>query len=292
MINSRYLLRVQAKLYLFSFLTVLGYASVIANNVYANTTPIEPVHYAYANYLGSGIYKTTGQDVTLINLPFSYQLGQEGQTTYGLRLPLSVGFFDFSYQDLPELDFPSSVGTITFTPGIEFSQQVTDDLVLETYLDFGYAKNLTADRDVTVHSAGISSLYYFNLNQFDSIWANRIYYAGYQGNSVDVSDQYAAIQTGIDIGFPVRYQLLGYRFQPRAFTSLFWYFNEAKFDLPLTKLASSKQEVTLTNSAEIGFTLKFDKRIGYSWAGIDRIGLSYRYSKNINVFRLLFSFPI
>ncbi len=67
---------------------------------------IEPVHYAYANYLGSGIYQTTGQNASLISMPFSYELGHEEKTTYSLRLPVSVGFFDFELADLPNLDLP------------------------------------------------------------------------------------------------------------------------------------------------------------------------------------------
>lgn len=253
---------------------------------------IEPVHYAYSNYLGSGIYRTSGQNVTLINLPFSYEIGQEGQTTYGLRLPVSLGFFDFSFDDVPDLDFPSSVGTFTFTPGIEFAYRVNENFVLETYIDVGYAKNLTTDRDVIVHSAGLSSLYYFDVKSYDSIWSSRIYYAGYNGHSYNASDLYAAIQIGIDTGLPVHYKFLGIRFQPRIFASVFWYFNEVDFELPAKTFSEKEREVTLTNSAEIGITLKLDETIGYSWAGIDRIGISYRYSKNINVIRLLFSFPI
>ena len=236
---------------------------------------IEPVHYAYSNYLGSGIYRTSGQDVTLINLPFSYEVGKEGQTTYGLRLPVSLGFFDFSFDDVPDLDFPSSVGTITFTPGIEFAYRVNENLVLESYIDIGYAKNLTTHRDVTVHSAGLSSLYYFDIENYDSIWSSRVYYAGYNGHSYDASDSYAAIQVGIDTGLPIHYKVFGYRFQPRIFASAFWYFNDVDFKLPVKTFSEKEQEVTLTNSTEVGVTLKFDQTIGYSWAGIDRIGVSF-----------------
>jgi hypothetical protein len=42
----------------------------------------------------------------------------------------------------------------------------------------------------------------------------------------------------------------------------------------------------------MGVTFKLDKKIGFSWAGFDRIGLSYRYSKDVDVFRLIFSLPI
>jgi len=255
---------------------------------------LEPVHYAYSNYLGSGIYQTTGQDVTLISLPFSVELGQEGKTTYSLRLPVSVGFFDFDFEDIPDLELPDSVGTFTFTPGIQFNYQYKDDLVIESYLDLGYSRNLTTDKDVLVYSGGISSLYSFNVGKYDSIWASRIYYAGYDGHNYNAADLYAAIQVGVDTGLPAKFQLFGYSYQPRVFATAFWYFTEVDFNIPsVSSINTSEQrKVTLTNSFEFGATMKFDKVLGYSWAGIDTIGVSYRFSENINVVRLLFSFPI
>ena len=99
-------------------------------------------------------------------------------------------------------------------------------------------------------------------------------------------------QLGIDTGLPLTYQIFGYRFQPRVFATLFWYFSEVDFLTPKTKSLDEDNNVTLTNSVEVGFTLKFQQTIGYSWAGVDRVGLSYRYSNNFSAFRLLFSFPI
>jgi len=255
---------------------------------------IEPVHYAYSNYLGSGIYHTTGQDVTLINLPFLIELGQEEKTTYSLRLPVSLGFFDFNFEDIPELDLPDSVGAFTFTPGIQLNYQYTDNLVIESYLELGYSRNLTTSKDVLVYSGGISSLYSFNVGKYDSIWASRIYYAGYDGHNYNAADLYAAIQIGIDTGLPVKYQLFGYNYQPRLFAAAFWYFTEVDFNLPSvsTQNFSEQNKVTLSNSFELGATMKFDKVIGYSWAGFDTIGIGYRYSENISVVRFLFSFPI
>ena len=255
---------------------------------------IEPVHYAYANYLGSGIYRTTGQEVMLINLPFSFELGKKDELTYSLRAPISLGFFDFELANIPELEFPDQVGTFTFTPGIQFNYQYTDNLMIESYIDLGYARNLTTDRELLVHSAGVSSLYSFDIGEYDSIWASRIYYAGYDGHNYEADDTYAAIQIGIDTGLPLSYEIFGYTFQPRLFATAFWYFTEVNFNIPIVNAQgfSEKNKVTLTNSFELGTTMKFDKIIGYSWAGLDTIGLSYRFSKNINAVRLIFSFPI
>lgn len=276
-----------------AFYIVLSVISITLNKT-AKAEELEPVHYAYSNYLGSGIYHTTGQNVTLINLPFSIELGKEEKTTYSLRLPVSLGFFDFNFEDIPELDFPDSVGTFTFTPGIQLNYQYTDNLVIESYLDLGYSRNLTTNNDVLVYSGGISSLYSFNVGKYDSIWASRIYYAGYDGHNYDADDLYAAVQVGIDTGLPIEYQLFGYNYQPRLFATAFWYFTEVNFNLPKvsTQNLSEQNKVTLSNSFEFGATMKFDKIIGYSWAGFDTIGISYRFSENINVVRFLFSFPI
>ncbi len=252
---------------------------------------IEPVHYAYANYLGSGIYKTTGQHASLVSMPFSYKIGQKDNTSYGLRLPVSLGFFDFGLADLPNLNFPDEVGTVTFTPGIAFNYQYNNDWLIESYIDMGYGRNLTTNKGINIHSSGVSALYNFDIKNYDAIWANRIYYARYDGNGYDAKDSYAALQTGIDVGLPLQYQVFGYQFQPRVFAMAFWYFSEVDF-LTLSAKSFEEKNVTLTNSVEFGFTLHFTETIGYSWAGIERLGLSYRYSKNFSAFRLLFSFPI
>ncbi len=271
----------------------LGIGSIYLNTK-VKAEELEPVHYAYSNYLGSGIYHTTGQDVTLLNLPFLVELGQEGNTSYSLRFPVSVGFFDFEFEDIPGLDFPDSVGTLTFTPGIQFNYQYTDSLMIESYLDLGYARNLTTDRNVLVYSGGISSLYSFDLGKYDSIWASRVYYAGYDGHNYDADDLYAAVQLGIDIGLPRKYRIFGYRYQPRLFATAFWYFSEVNFNSPRrgTQNLAEQNEVTLSNSFEFGATMKFDQIFGYSWAGVDTIGISYRFSEHINAVRFLFSFPI
>ena len=270
------------KYFFFSFLLILTALPTLADEV-------DPVHYAYANYLGSGIYRTTGQNASLISIPFSYDLGGEGKTTYGLRFPVSVGFFDF---DLPNLELPDEVGTVTITPGIAVNHQFTENWLFESYFDTGYGRNLTTNRGVKINSAGFSALYHFEIQDYDSIWANRIYYARYDGNGYDAKDAYAAVHLGIDTGLPLKYTILGYQFQPRVFATAFWYFSEVDFLTPRSKITDEDKNVTLTNSIEFGFTLKFAKTIGYSWAGIDRLGLSYRYSKSFSALRLLFSFPI
>jgi hypothetical protein len=143
-------------------------------------------------------------------MPFSYKIGQKDNTSYSLRLPISLVFFDFGLADLPNLDFPDEVGTVTFTPGITFNYQYNNDLFIESYLDNGYGRNLTTNKGINIHSSGVSALYNFDIKNYDAIWANRIYYARYDGNGYDAKDSYAALQTAIDVGLLLQYQVFGY----------------------------------------------------------------------------------
>lgn len=258
------------------------------------TDDIEPVHYAFSNYLGSGIYRTSDQSVTLANLPFSYDLGKKNKLTYGVRLPVSLGFFDYDFQDIPELEFPDQVGTLTFTPGLSINYQMTPEWLIETYIDIGFARNFTTDKNVAVQSAGVSALYSFPVDECDAVWANRTYVASYNGITHSASDSYGALQSGIDLGLPVSFNFANRQFQPRIFASAFWYFSEVEFFSPGTKSADDDvpKNISLQNSYEIGMSLKVNKGIGYSWASFDTIGIGYRFTKEFNAVRLLFSMPI
>ena len=52
-------------------------------------------HYAFANYLGSGIYRTSGQDATVANIPISFDLQRSDTESLVLKTPISLGFFNF-----------------------------------------------------------------------------------------------------------------------------------------------------------------------------------------------------
>lgn len=259
-------------------------------------TELEPVHYAFANYLGSGIYRTSNQKVTLVNLPFSYDFETDSKFKYSLRLPVSVGFFDFDFSDIPDFELPDRIGTLTFTPGLNIGYYVTDDLLVEGYADIGVARNLTTKRSVSVGSVGFSTSYFFNIEEFDAMWVNRIYTANYSGINYDAYDSYSAIQTGIDVGAPTSFEVFGVNLQPRFFASAFWYFNDVDlFDGSQSNTTdddSTQHNINLTDSYEVGVRLKFDKVVGWKAAGISTLGIGYRFTQEFSAIRLLFTMPI
>ena len=246
----------------------------------------EPANYAFANYLGSGIYRTSGQNATVVNMPFSYQMERDDGIDFKIRLPVSVGFFDFEINDIPSEGVPNKVDTVSFVPGVEFDYIYNDQLIITPYFDVGLAENLTTNNETAIYSSGISALYALNGGDYDPLWVNRLYYAGYYTLDTNNREEYAAFQTGIDLGLPNRFHVLGRSIQPTLFAVSYWYFIDMSFNAP------GSRDVSISNSYEVGFTLASEKPVGYSFLSLDRLGVGYRFGKDFYAWHLLFDLPI
>ena len=242
--------------------------------------------YAFGSYLGTGVYRAADQNATVVSIPLSFDFLKDESSQTWLRLPLSFGFFDYLAKDITDGELPSSVGTMTMTPGIEHHWQATANTRMEAYLDVGFGTNFDTDANVAILASGVSSLYDFSLAGEDSVWVSRLRFAGYSERVGKLTDQFAVLQTGVDIGLSPRWQWLNIQMQPRVFAVGYWYFNELDFS------QDAENETIVSGSYEIGATLAFSKPLGGELLGIDRIGISYRTGDGLNIWRLLFSFPI
>lgn len=270
---------------------VLAFIPVVAVGDEANISSPDASHYAFANYLGSGIYRTSSQSAAVVNIPLKFTLDEDKDHQVKLRLPVSIGFFDYSFEDLPGGDLPDSVGTVTITPGVEYHWFVDEKLTLESYLDLGYGHNFSNHSNVGIFSTGISALYQLDYPEYTPVWVNRLYYAGYRSSLNDRAESYSVLQSGIDFGLGINWQWGNYQVEPRLFTAGRWYFDKLKFVTPIG------DDVMTSHTYEVGFTLKFDKPIGYdlfNWGAFifDRIGVSYQVGGGLEVWRLTFDFPL
>ncbi len=269
-------------------LASLPFQFAVANEI--NSEP-DASHYAFANYLGSGIYRTAGQSAAVVNVPLGFDLEQSDKHLLRLRLAASFGFFDYYFNDLPGGSLPESVGTLTITPGIEYHWLVDEQLTLESYIDLGYGHNFSTHSHVGIYSTGLSSLYRFGSADYSPIWVNRIYYAGYKSNQNDGTEGYSVLKTGIDFGVNYDWHWDDIRVEPRLFVAGHWYFNQLKFVTPRGK------DVLTSYTYEVGTTLAFSKPITLAAIGldsieIDHVGLSYQVGGGLKVWRLIFEFPL
>ncbi len=99
---------------------------------------------------GQRVYRASEQDATVISLPLDFTLEQSEDSEFLLRLPISVGFFNYSLEDAGEFELPSSVGTLTVTPGFEKRWRLDENWRMEAYGDLGFGSNFDQGGNVAI----------------------------------------------------------------------------------------------------------------------------------------------
>ncbi len=243
-------------------------------------------HYAFSNYFGSGIYASSGQELSVLNLPFNYEPEQDEKFKYRYRLPVSLGFYDYNFGNITDVDFPDEVASITVTAGIEFDHWVSDSVKLVPFLDVGLSDNLQEDERAVIYASGITGFYFFKAWQEDHIWLARWQRAGYRTQDTGISDGFSALETGVDLILPWRFSWLNRPMFMSAYAMQYWYFMDLGFD-PDT--LDPRQQ---TNAQELGLTVGFDKALDFGLFDLQRIGIGLRRTNNLYVWRLLMNFPL
>ncbi len=242
-----------------------------------------PINYIYANYFGSGIYETSTRSVTVINLPSRYQLSSENGSALFLRYSLAVGFFDLDYQGIHDLDLPNNFDTLSFTLGLEYQFLQSDQNQIIPYLDLGVGRNYSYGENTLLYSTGVSDLYTFAGKH---LWATRLVVAGYQSLDYEDESSYASLETGVDLHTPWQPTVLNKALFTTVYGAGYWYFDALHFRMP------HKAPEKVTQSFEVGVTVGLQKPIDAYLFEFTRLGIGYRFSKNITAWRLVFGLPI
>lgn len=245
------------------------------------------VNYAYANYLGTGIYTAADRAVQVYHLPFRYTVRDATEDKAGLRfrLPVTIGFFDFDLPDIVDAKLPSKFETVTFVPGVQYTHQVNDKWSLSPFIDFGLGHDFATDNSAYVYGAGINSLFVFKYDSFNLEIYNEFLFAGNTTEIDDVRNEFSRFQTGINFQFPLNFKAWGRDPAVSVYYLNYIYFNRLEF----LRYLNDPIEVAVQN--EVGIT--FDTSPGMKLVGIpfSRIGLGYRFGNDIEVVRLVFGIP-
>ncbi|MCZ6895706.1 MAG: hypothetical protein O7H40_16895 [Gammaproteobacteria bacterium] len=241
----------------------------------------DPVHYAFASYLGNGFYSGADRDVFVLNVPFKVDPKGGTWAPYRFRLPVSVGFFDFDFLDAPE-NVPESVATMTFIPGIERRFQLSDSWSLTPYVDLGVGYNFSTDLASTIYSTGVAAELEFGGNH---AWVSRVFYAGYYTPANHDSNDFGAFQTGVELSVAT-FALFGRDVRLAPFAMGYWYFDALKFIRP------GQSAADVVTNGEVGVSLIFEQPISLIVAKIPRVALSYRFGDGVSAWRIVFSRPI
>ncbi len=281
--NTRYLSGFRLLCFVCLFLSVIksGYAADTNSNSSFGLT-----NYAFASYLGTGFYTTSGQNVFVLQLPFDHQIIEKTDTRAGwlLNLPVTIGLINFSnFDDITELPNVDNVATLTFLPGLQYQYPVTPNWTLIPFADYGFARDFNYTNNILIVGTGIRSYYNFEIAGESFTLGNRFLYAREQSRATDGNSDYSLIETGFAYHMTSDYSFSGKPLQVNAYYINLYYPDNLVFfertDNPI--LVGMEHEVGLTFSSIPGF-LFFDDF---------ELGVGVRIGNEVDVLRIVFGAP-
>ncbi len=281
----------------FQFLNgIIAYIIFSIGLCFANESEVQDdenlVDWAYAALLGTGIYKTSQRSVQVFSFPLRYTVRKPKAASWGLKVtfPVAFSFIDFRFNDiieegLPE-DFRLDLRTVSILPGLEFEIPIRDNWSIIPLGSFGFGKDLSGGDLVYIYSAGVKSRTALSWREFDFMLGNKLLYAGHRNPGVDLSDDFAWLETGLDI----THSRLRFNFWGHPSNASFYFINHLFIPkLEFLRVRDAPIEVNL--QYELGFTLTTQPTEKIWFFDKFKIGLGYRFGDRLSAVRLLFGMP-
>lgn len=272
------------------FLIVLLFAPSIASaqvNRLRLEEEVDRANYAFAAYLGSGIYTASDGAVQVYSVPLSWtmRLPQEHRPGIKFKFPVTLGFYDFRALDITEGKLPDSVATLSVIPGAEFLFPVRENWSLTPYADLGAGWDLSRSEQTWIWSGGLESQARFSKGQTETTLGNNLQYAAYTVPGENDKGNFLVLETGLDLQRPIRMTSRGHTSRFSVYLMNQAYFNE----LEIFRYQDNILGIQL--QYEVGVTWIPDKAIRLWLLDIPRIGLGYRFGDGLAAFRLVLGMP-
>ena len=244
--------------------------------------PPEPANYAFAAYMGSGLYSATDSSLFVLNMATHFDIQDRDER---IRLSASAGFFDYSRDNIEGLELPDHIGTLTIIPGLERIFYVHQDFKVIPHIDYGYAKNFSTKEEAQVYSVGIRSRYTTRGKHDDHLWFNSFLLAGYRTFSSDQEVNYVKLLTGYDYKIPKHFLIGNHKIVPTVYGHASWSYNGIDY------FEEWKSNSGNDLNYEVGITLKAPTPIDLWITDMDRLGLGVQHNPFGTVIRLFFGSP-
>lgn len=244
-------------------------------------------HFAFASQLGSGVYSVSGRTIQIYRLPIGWQLAEPEGRRPGvrLRLPVTIGLYDFKARDVVDSGLPDQLDTLTAAAGIEFDFPVGEWHLLP-YAEAGRAWDAGGDADATLYSASLHARREWSRREHLWRFSTGIVYAAVAldgaGNDADLLKVEAAFESRRPVGF----EIAGKTAEGGAYLLAEWYADRAE-----ETLVRSTGGGRVPAQAEIGLTLGTRPILRLWGLPLPRVGLAYRFGDGVSVYRLVFGSP-
>jgi hypothetical protein len=243
-------------------------------------------NFAFASQLGSGIYDVSGRTIQIYRLPLAWELARPEKRRWGvtLTLPLTLGFYDFRLEDVLDSQLPTSVDTFSAVPGVELSRRVGRRWRLTPFAEAGFAHEASTSTNGMIYAAGVRATYEFEPRHLR---------ARYQVELLDAvadfsdrpQDSMLRLTNGVEARRNLGLSALGEDLDWAPYVLAEWYLVR-----PAPPLSTLDHSVAPFQT-EVGVTFG-TVRPAHIWKiPVPRVGLGYRFGKNLSVPRITFGAP-
>lgn len=241
--------------------------------------------FAFASYLGTGFYTTSGQNVFVLQVPFEHIIKEKTETEAGwiLKLPITAGFINFENLNTEELPELNDVGTITFLPGLAYQYPVTRNWTLTPFVDYGFARELAYTSNILIIGSGLKSTFNVHFDESMFTLGNRFLYAREQSAGASSDADYSLIETGLNYRVTSTFFFDDEPIYSNLYYINFYYPNNLVFfeqtENPVRVGIEHEVGITISNIPDFLF---FEK---------PELGMGVRFGNDLKVYRLVFGAP-
>jgi hypothetical protein len=245
---------------------------------------IEPTrHWAYASFFGTGWYKINDQRSAFILRASprwtvgdaSISEGGEREIAYTFRVPLTMGFANLDFEDIPGFLDPDNYTTASVGFSVDADIPITRRFSVRPSGEVGYGTILDESEYAWNYKAEIKSRYTFQAGELDWALLFDVGIAGFEPNR-GASDDFSFAAAGAEFGYPVSWFS-----REDSQTMLYWHVAFTDF-LDEIEVRTGIQEFdSVANYWQIGAALgRRDQPVRIWFLSFDRLGLAYKINAN------------
>jgi len=238
------------------------------------------IHWAYSAFLGTGWYQVSRElDVYVLRAPLSWNWRETGPVAAGWRgagvtfdFPITFGLYQLD--DLDDLVDFDNVGTVSFTPGVEFEWNVNEKWALRAYGHAGWGVDTTNEEDAWMWDLGLRSRYAPDEAQRWGLFTE-VFTAGYRPDD-GASSTLGGYGAGLEYHQPVPWTSnAGEPLHVAWDLAYRWYGDELTFN------TRRQFSTAIDDEWRLGIALALrDRRMRFWWFEFDQLGLAFRTSSD------------
>lgn len=251
-----------------------------------------PLPFAFASQAGSGIYEVQGRTIQIYRIPISFgvkALDDESRWGASVTLPVTLGFFDFTADDVLTGRVPERVGTASIVPGVRFDVRATKIWVLSPYVEAGVAKEFSSGYVRAVYAGGLKSVVAFPVAAWDGRAGQRLLWAGTGSAADPLEARYAELEIGFECRRPLPLAVGRSRGDIGLFAMYHRYFKKAASSgAPSpTTFAAPATVPGVNEQFELGATFGTRPKLSWRKLSMPKLGVSYRFGDGLHAVRLV-----